>query len=81
MSGNNSSKKSIKWVNVPYFPVSPKYLVLMAVLFFVGISGTSLSKFESFAISFVAYSVAILLDRAEHLVKFSKSLITGVGGD
>lgn len=74
MSSANSSK-SMKWMSIPYFPVSIKYLILMIVVFLVGASGTSLSKFEAFAISFVAYSVAIILDRVEQLGRATKSLL------
>lgn len=74
MKGVNS-KKTIKWMSIPYLPISPKYIVLMVVLFLVAVSGTSLSKFEACAISVVAYSTAILLDRAEDVLKFSISLV------
>ena len=73
--------KSVKWMSIPYFPVSVKYVVLMIVLFFVGTTGTSLSKFEAFAISFVAYSVAMLLDRVEGMAMMATTLVRGAGGD
>jgi hypothetical protein len=72
----NKSKKSIKWLSVPYFPVSSKYLMLAVIIFFIGIFGTSLSKFEALALCFVTYSVAIVLDRAENTINYVAALVT-----
>jgi len=72
----NSSNKSIEWMSIPYFPVNIKHLMLMVVVFFVGASGTSLSRFEAFAVSFIAYSTALILDRVENVIKFIITLST-----
>jgi hypothetical protein len=50
-------------------------MIIMVITFFVGITGTNISMFESFAISFVAYSAALLLDRLEYLTTSIKRVI------
>ena len=75
MSSSTTTKNPVRWASIPYLPVSFKYFLMMAILFVVGISGTSLSKFEAFALSFVGYSAAILLDRAEEGLLFFKNAI------
>lgn len=69
------STQSVKWMTIPYFPVSLKYMILMATIFFVGITGTNLSHFESFAIAFIAYSTALVLERLETFASSIKSFM------
>jgi hypothetical protein len=69
------TNQSIKWVSIPYFPFDAKYLMLMFAIFFVSISGTSVSKFEAFALSFIAYSTAVLLDRIQNTWTSMKRII------
>lgn len=67
--------KSVKWMSIPYFPVSFKYFVLMTVMFIVGISGTGMSKVEALALSLVVYSIGLLLDQAEIIMNMGKALL------
>lgn len=64
---DNNVNKSVLWMKIPYLPINFKYMIVMLVTFFVGVTGTNLSKFEAFAISFIAYSCALLLDRIEFM--------------
>lgn len=74
-SHTKQSNRPVRWMQIPYFPISVKYLVLMAVVFIVGVMGTGMSKFESFAVSFVAYSTGLLLERVEILTKMLKGIV------
>lgn len=71
---SGQSSQSVRWMTIPYFPISVKYLVLMAIVFIVSVTGTGVSRFEAFALSFVTYSVGLLLDRVETMGQLLKGL-------
>ena len=73
-SRSTKPARPVKWISIPYFPISVKYLVLMAIVFIVSVTGTGVSRFEAFALSFVTYSVGLLLDRVETMGQLLKGL-------
>ena len=60
----------MRWVSIPYVPINVKYILLSVVLFIVAMLCTSMSYFESIALSGVVYSTGLLLDRMERVVTF-----------